>query len=110
MANSNPFRFGYDAVSGKYGYILPDGEGGADSLHFFSAKELVTIDCPDATKSQKTCRFTIPANSIGFIFANFSTTSTTYIYSWTDNITILVPFIQSPGVGADFCIFKNDDN
>lgn len=31
-----PFRFGYDSVSGKYGYILPDGEGGADSLHFFS--------------------------------------------------------------------------
>lgn len=42
-ANSNPFRFGYDAESGKYGYILPDGEGGADSLHFFSSLDVSNV-------------------------------------------------------------------
>ena len=34
-ANSNPFKFGYE--DGKYGYYLPDGEGGADTLHPFSS-------------------------------------------------------------------------
>lgn len=32
-ANSNPFKFGYE--DGQYGYYLPDGEGGADTLHPF---------------------------------------------------------------------------
>lgn len=43
MANNLPFRFGYDAATQKYGYILPDGEGGADTVHPFSSLSVETI-------------------------------------------------------------------
>lgn len=34
-ANSQPFRFGYDSVKGKYGYIL--NQGGADTVIPFNS-------------------------------------------------------------------------
>lgn len=99
----------FDYQNGKYGYNTNPNRG-ADTFHPFSANEVRAIDSPDQTKTQSTCKFIIPANSIGFVYAGFSFTSITRIASWTDNITILVPFSRAQGTGIDFCIFKNDDN
>lgn len=51
-ANSNPFKFGYE--DGQYGYYLPDGEGGADTLHPFSSLNEPAIEYSYTTRDDTT--------------------------------------------------------
>ena len=97
-ANSVPFRFGYDAVKGKYGYIL--SEGGADTVIPFSSGEI------------KECIFNFnwySMNYNGFIIHNnevvkdFNGTFSAYNGEYMNNPTKMkVTAVQS----GDFGVYK----
>lgn len=61
-ANSNPFKFGYE--NGQYGYYLPDGEGGADTLHPFKS-DLNVVYNQTGNEAGRQFLYTVPSEDDG---------------------------------------------